>query len=849
MLVISHRLIDRDPGKTHDTGDDGTLTHPRQKLAAESAGNNPGDDHQKRRCQQGQATILQHPGKSRGVKALEPGLCPTCVHFALFWQKLKREDRRQEDRHQQRAQQGKDKGPRHRLKHLPFDPLQSQDRQKDQGNDSHAESDGTTDLTTRRQNRRHPFLRGERASEFQLPLVQSAQIRLGHDHRTIDENAEVNCSERKETGGNPHLPHAEGGKEHRHGDGSGNEETGAQVAQEEKEDGDDENRAGNEVVLHRLDDVIDQFGAVVDGLKNNVFGQRLAHFLQTLFQRRRHFAAVLPHEHETEAENHFPFPLRGDGAATQFVVDAHFGNITHPHRNPAIAGQDDGANLFGTGHLADAMHQQRLPGGNHLTAADIGVVCLQGITDVTEGETIFDQRLGGDNDVILPLHPSPGINLGNAGDFAQLRLHHPVMQAPEFVEAALRVVGTKDIMEDLTKTGGDRPKFGAFDPRRQGDAGESFHDQLPRIVDRHVITKGGDDLGKTELGDRTDADQGGQTGNSQLHRHGQLPFHLFRTKGRSDGVDLHLHRRGVGEGIDRQVQQRPGAGAKGDDKEEDHQQAVPQREFNQAFKHNGPLVIGAGRAETRLEDFGFQGKALRCHHLFVGVQAGFDQDRLPPARPGSDAAQLEEIGFPFNKDKGFAVDHLHGIAGDLQGLARHRSEETDLTKESALEHFFRIFHLGQHLEQTRLSIESGSNLNDFAGEALPFHAVKERLDRRAELGESNAIRRQGEFDPHAGKVDDGEEGRFRKDRLTGNDAPFRDDPGQWRTQCHGRPAPLGTGTIKSQTLPCLLQRCDRSFLFSPDLFKLLPRTDPFSEELLFPAQGGLGQIQPTLRRR
>ncbi len=56
-------------------------------------------------------------------------------------------------------------------------------------------------------------------------------------------------------------------------------------------------------------------------------------------------------------------------------------------------------------------------------------------------------------------------------------------------------------------------------------------------------------------------------------------------EGRGDGVDLHLHRGGVGKGVDRQAQQRPGADSEGDDKEQNHQQAVVQREFNQTFEH------------------------------------------------------------------------------------------------------------------------------------------------------------------------------------------------------------------------------------------------------------------------
>ncbi len=128
----------------------------------------------------------------------------------------------------------------------------------------------------------------------------------------------------------PICPMPRAGKEHRHRDGGGDEQAGAQVAEEEEEDGDDQDRPGDEVVLDRVDDLVDQFGAVVDGFQDDVFGQGLAHDLQALFQRRGHFTAVLPHEHEAEAEDHFALPLAGDRPAAQFMADAHLGDIARP---------------------------------------------------------------------------------------------------------------------------------------------------------------------------------------------------------------------------------------------------------------------------------------------------------------------------------------------------------------------------------------------------------------------------------------------------------------------------------------------------------------------------------------
>ena len=49
---------------------------------------------------------------------------------------------------------------------------------------------------------------------------------------------------------------------------------GPQVAEEQEQDGDDQQAALEQVAADRVDDVIDQFGAVVDGLDLDVGRQR-----------------------------------------------------------------------------------------------------------------------------------------------------------------------------------------------------------------------------------------------------------------------------------------------------------------------------------------------------------------------------------------------------------------------------------------------------------------------------------------------------------------------------------------------------------------------------------------------
>ncbi len=157
------------------------------------------------------------------------------------------------------------------------------------------------------------------------------------------------------------------------------------------------------------------------------------------------------------------------------------------------------------------MHQQGLPAGHHLAAADIGVVLPQGVGDIAVGQPVLEKRLGRDDDVVLLLVPAPGVDLRHPGDLAQFRLDHPVVQGAQLGQAALRVLRAQHIVENLPQSGRDRPQLGTFDPLGQLHARQALHDELAGVEDRHLVLEDGDHLGETELGDGADVDQPRQT--------------------------------------------------------------------------------------------------------------------------------------------------------------------------------------------------------------------------------------------------------------------------------------------------------------------------------------------------
>ena len=96
---------------------------------------------------------------------------------------------------------------------------------------------------------------------------------LDHHHRAIDHHAEVQRAEREQVGGNVAKVEADGGEQQRKGNGERDDDGAAHIAEEEKQNDRDQNHARGEVVLHGVDRVLDQIGAVEEGNDLHALGQ------------------------------------------------------------------------------------------------------------------------------------------------------------------------------------------------------------------------------------------------------------------------------------------------------------------------------------------------------------------------------------------------------------------------------------------------------------------------------------------------------------------------------------------------------------------------------------------------
>jgi hypothetical protein len=144
--------------------------------------------------------------------------------------------------------------------------------------------------------------------------------------------------------------------------------------------------------------------------------------------------------------------------------------------------------------------------------------------------------------------------------------------------------------EDLAQPCRDRPHFGvdAFGQRAFGIA-QPLGNLRAREIDIGRIGEDRGDLSKAVAAERARAFEPGNPRQRGFDREGDLPFDLLgRQRGRACG-DLDLIIGDVGNGVDRQTGQGPGADQRGDGGDEQHEPAPRDREIDDGGDHvSGP---------------------------------------------------------------------------------------------------------------------------------------------------------------------------------------------------------------------------------------------------------------------
>ena len=116
-----------------------------------------------------------------------------------------------------------------------------------------------------------------------LAQPQPAHRVFHHHDRAIHDEAEVHGPQAQQARRDANLQHQFAREQHRERDGSRHDQPGPEVAEEGEKNRDDEECAGEQVVLHRADDIVHEFGAVIENLQPHILGQLFLHFVQAVF--------------------------------------------------------------------------------------------------------------------------------------------------------------------------------------------------------------------------------------------------------------------------------------------------------------------------------------------------------------------------------------------------------------------------------------------------------------------------------------------------------------------------------------------------------------------------------------
>ena len=195
------------------------------------------------------------------------------------------------------------------MEHFAFNAGESKNRQVDHRDDDHAKDRRPDHFARRGRGQREPLLLGKQAPEPVLSFAKPPEAVFNNDHRAIYDQAKIKRAEAHEVARDPVADHA------CHGERNDRrcQQRGPDIAEQQEEDDDHEERPLGEVFLDGGDRCVDEVGAIVDRADRNTFRQARTNGIDLLIDRNGYSAAVLTDQHEGRTEHDF-FAVLGGGA-------------------------------------------------------------------------------------------------------------------------------------------------------------------------------------------------------------------------------------------------------------------------------------------------------------------------------------------------------------------------------------------------------------------------------------------------------------------------------------------------------------------------------------------------------
>ena len=319
----------------------------------------------------------------------------------------------------------------------------------------------------------------QRSAVVRLCMGQASHAVLDDHHRSVDDDAEVQRPEAHQVGAHLVMHHASEGEQHRQGNHRRRDDGRADIAQEQEQDHDHQDRAFQQILLHRGDGLVHQHSAVVDRHRMHALGQAAVDLHHLLVHGLRNRTAVLADEHEHSAQHHLAAVVRGRAGA-QFTPQPHVRHVTHPYRHAARTAEDNVANVLQGLDLPRRTDQVLFAALLDIARTHVAVVAIQCRHDVLQGNAERSQASGYRCDLILLGITANRVDFSHTGHVAQLRLDDPILNLAQVCCRVGHAVGFLRTVLRLDRPQVNLPQAGGDRPQRRCDADRQF---IPCFLD------------------------------------------------------------------------------------------------------------------------------------------------------------------------------------------------------------------------------------------------------------------------------------------------------------------------------------------------------------------------------
>ena len=386
-------------------------------------------------------------------------------------------------------------------------------------------------------------------------VMQPSYAVVDHDYRAVDDHSEIHRAQAHQVGAHAEQPHSQKGRQQRQRNHRRHQQRGAELAQRQQQHQHDQRAALDQVVANRADRSVDHLGLVIERNQLHALRQRQLQPLDGRLHALDHRLRVLALEHDDHAGERFALAAARDGALPRNRPDADLRHVVHVHRRTALGGQHDVADLGLAGRPAQTPDRVLLGAMFHEPGPEVGVVLPQTLKDVPQPQPIAAQLLRVDHDLELPREAAPGVDVGDAGDGAQLVLDLPVMQGLEL--HGVKAAAFDGVLVDLAERRRQRAQL-RFQPARDAVArlAQPLVHQLPRQQRVHGVLEDHGDHGQAVLRDRAHLERVRQAHQRRFQRKGDELLGLNGRHARRGGDHRHLVVGQIREGVDRDLRRR-----------------------------------------------------------------------------------------------------------------------------------------------------------------------------------------------------------------------------------------------------------------------------------------------------